>query len=286
MDRGHGGHNNPNALIYGGTRPRNLQIRSLLPYPLGPAGFSDRGPSSPSTPGVTRGCIEQKNNSNAQRTSSATDPRHRSKRPRTERAHIPTITTPAERARQAVLHGDPHQAADRTSYSSAASLPGSATGALPGGQHATDTRPRGSAADQRPEQGVGGHPSPSVTTLDQDWETMPPPPSRPPQRRNTDPFDDPELGAVYGIHTTTPSSGLVAALWEHLHNVNPKRLFAMVPLLHPATTDIFVRQLEALIALGRRLRTTLLTRGSGGSTRTNRTREACGSHTWAGRTRS
>ena len=29
---------------------------------------------------------------------------------------------------------------------------------------------------------------------------MPPPSPRPPQRRNTDPFDDAELRAVYGIH--------------------------------------------------------------------------------------
>ena len=98
------------------------------------------------------------NHPNAQRTSSATDPRRRSKRPRTERAHIPTIPTPAEGAPQAALHTDSDQATDRASSWSAASLPGSAACPLPGGQHATDTRPRGPAADQRPEQGVGDKP--------------------------------------------------------------------------------------------------------------------------------
>ena len=93
---------------------------------------------------------------NTQRTSSGTDPRRQSKRPHTERAHIPTIPTPAERARQAALHTDPHQAADGACTSSAASLPVSAASPLPGGQHAADTPPRGPAADQRPEQGVRG----------------------------------------------------------------------------------------------------------------------------------
>ena len=95
-----------------------------------------------------------------------------------------------------------------------------------------------------------GHPSATGATPDQDRETMPPPPPRPPQRRNTDPFDDAELRALYGIHATAPSSGLVAALREHLHDVNPNRLFAVVPLPHAATTDIFVRQLQALVAPG------------------------------------
>ena len=75
----------------------------------------------------------------AQQTSSAADPQRRSKRPRTERAHIPTIPTPAERARQAALHTGPHQATDGASSS-----------------YAADTRPRGPAANQRPEQGMGG----------------------------------------------------------------------------------------------------------------------------------
>ena len=95
-----------------------------------------------------------------------------------------------------------------------------------------------------------GHPSPTGTTLDEDRETMPPPARRPPQWRNTDPFDGAELRAVYGIHANTPSSGLVAALREHLQDVNTNRLFAVVPLPHAATTDIFVRQLQALVTPG------------------------------------
>ena len=94
------------------------------------------------------------------------------------------------------------------------------------------------------------HPSPTSTTLDQDRVTMPPPPPRPPQQRGTGPFDDAELRALYGIHATTPSSELVAALREHLHDVNPNRLFAVVPLPHTATTEIFVRQLQALVTPG------------------------------------
>ena len=79
---------------------------------------------------------------------------------------------------------------------------------------------------------------------------MPPPSPRPPQRRNTGPFYDAELRALYGIHTTAPSSELVAALLEHLQDVNPSRLFAVVPLPHAATTEIFVRQLQALVTPG------------------------------------
>ena len=104
------------------------------------------------------------NDPNAQHTSPATNPRRWSKRPRTERVHIPTFPTTAEQEQQAALDTDPHQAADGRSNSSAASLPGSADGPLRGGQHATGTRPRATAADQRPEQGVGGktpqHPPP------------------------------------------------------------------------------------------------------------------------------
>ena len=65
-----------------------------------------------------------------------------------------------------------------------------------------------------------------------------------------DPSDDAELRALYDIHATAPSSRLLAALQEHLHDVNLNRLFAMVPLPHPTTTDIFVRQLQALVARG------------------------------------
>ena len=55
--------------------------------------------------------------------SSTTDPRRRSKRPRTEQAHIPTIPTPAGRERQAALHTGPRRAADGASGSPATSLP-------------------------------------------------------------------------------------------------------------------------------------------------------------------
>ena len=95
-----------------------------------------------------------------------------------------------------------------------------------------------------------GHPSPTRITLDQDRETMPPRPPRPPQRRNTDPSDDAELQEVYGIKANTLSSGLLAALREHLQDVNPNRLFAVVPLPHAARTDVFVRQLQALVTPG------------------------------------
>ena len=96
----------------------------------------------------------------AQQTSSTTDPRRRSKRPRTKRAHIPTILTPVEREQQAALHAGPRRAADGASSSSAASLRGSAADQVPEGPHATDTRPREPAADPRPAQGVGGQPPP------------------------------------------------------------------------------------------------------------------------------
>ena len=64
------------------------------------------------------------------------------------------------------------------------------------------------------------HPSPTSATLDQDRMTMPPPAPRPPQQSGTGPSDDAELRALYGIHATTPSSELVAALREHLRDVN------------------------------------------------------------------
>ena len=44
--------------------------------------------------------------------------------------------------------------------------------------------------------------------------------------------------------------GLVAALRRHLQDVNPNRLFAVVPLPHAASTDISVRQLHALVTPG------------------------------------
>ena len=53
------------------------------------------------------------------------------------------------------------------------------------------------------------------------------------------PFDNAELRALYGIHASTPSSKLVAALREHFQDVIRSRLFAVVPLPHAATTEIF-----------------------------------------------
>ena len=103
----------------------------------------------------------------------------------------------------------------------------------------------------------GGHPgttsrypSPTSATLDQDLVTMPPPPPRPPQQRGTGPFDNAEQRALYGIHASVSSSELVAALREHLRDVNPNSVFTVVPLPHAATTEIFVRQLQALVSLG------------------------------------
>ena len=72
-------------------------------------------------------------------------------------------------------------------------------------------------------------------------------PPRPPQQGRMGPFDDAELRALYGIHGCTLSSELVATLREHLRDVDPNRLFAVVPSPYAATTKIFVRQLQALI---------------------------------------
>ena len=290
----------------------------------------------------------------AQQTSSAANPRRRSKRPRTERAHIPTIPTPVERERQAALHTGPHQVTDGASSSSAPPPPrvggrlatggtakgtrrrpatqtgGEGTnpskppppqagrdGTAPGHGHrpphqlgpcargrpapdATQPNRRG-AEDAQQQRGHGtgdpradkemteasgaqkssgspptaascqmssqqepstgnvpeghldttpGHPSLTGTTPDRDRETMPPPAPRAQQRRNTDLFDEAEVRAVYDIHANTPSCGLVAALREQLQNVNPNRLFAVVPLPHAASTDISVRQLQALVIPG------------------------------------
>ena len=76
---------------------------------------------------------------------------------------------------------------------------------------------------------------------------MPPLPPRPPQRRNTDLFDEAELRAVYDMHANTAPCRLVAALWKHLQDVSPNSLLAVVPLPHAASTDISVRQLQALV---------------------------------------
>ena len=104
----------------------------------------------------------------------------------------------------------------------------------------------GSVPEGRPET-APGHPSPTGTTPDQDLETMPPPPPRPPQQRNTDLFDGEELRAMYDIHANPPPCGLVGALRGNLQDVNPNRLFAVVPLPHAASTDISVRQLQAIV---------------------------------------
>ena len=42
----------------------------------------------------------------------------------------------------------------------------------------------------------------------------------------------------------------MAVLREHLRDVNPNRHFAVVPLPHAATTEIFVRQLQAVVTPG------------------------------------
>ena len=89
-------------------------------------------------------------NPQARQTSSTSDPKRHSKRPRTERTHIPTILTPAEREQQATLQANRCETAGETSSSSAASLPGSAANPLPRGPHATDTRPREPAPDPSP----------------------------------------------------------------------------------------------------------------------------------------
>ena len=91
---------------------------------------------------------------------------------------------------------------------------------------------------------------PRLAQRNQDRAAMPPPPPRPPQQRGTGPFDDAELRALYGIHASTPSSELAETLREHLRDVNPNRLFAVVPVPHVATTEIFVRQLQALVTPG------------------------------------
>ena len=125
-------------------------------------------------------------------------------------------------------------------------------GSLPTAASCSMPQQREPSSWKVPEGQLGtttGHPSPSGTTPDQDRETMPPPPRRPPQR-NTDQFDDAELRAIYDVHANTPSSGLVAALREHLQDLDPNRLFAVVPLPHTATTDIFVWQRQALVTPG------------------------------------
>ena len=97
---------------------------------------------------------------------------------------------------------------------------------------------------------ISRHPSPADATLDQDRVAMPRPSPRPPQQGGAGPFDDAELRALYGIHASTPSNELVATLRGHLRDIDPNRLFAVVPLPHVETTRIFVRQLQALVTPG------------------------------------
>ena len=98
-----------------------------------------------------------------------------------------------------------------------------------------------------------GHPSRTGTTPEQDREAMPPPAPRPPQQRDTDPLDREGLGAIYDIHANTPPCELVATLWRHHQDINPNRLFAVVPLLHAAATNISVRQLQGLVGPGMKI---------------------------------
>ena len=144
-----------------------------------------------------------------QRGSSTTDPRRRSKRPRTERAHIPTILTPAERERLAALHTGPQRGADGASSSSATSLPRSAANPLPGGQHATDTQPREPAADQRPAQGLGRQlpqhpPTRDAMTLVQDTGTDQPTNRARALRRSPPQLQDSQTARARRARRSTP----------------------------------------------------------------------------------
>ena len=89
----------------------------------------------------------------------------------------------------------------------------------------------GSVPEGHPDT-APGHPSRTITTPDQDRETMAPLPPRRPQRRNPGLFDGEELRAIIDINANTPPCGLVAALRRHLQDVNRNRLFALVPLPH------------------------------------------------------
>ena len=124
----------------------------------------------------------------ARQPSSTADPRRLSKRPRTERTHIPTILTPVEREPQTALQADPHQAAGEASSLSAASLQGSAANPLSGGPHAADTRPREPAAGPNPTQGAGGQPSPQPRGCQATEDT-----SQQPGHEASDPRADTEM---------------------------------------------------------------------------------------------
>ena len=165
----------------------------------------------------------------AKRTSSTTNPRRRSKRPRTERAHIPTILTPVERERQAALHAGPREAADGASSSSAASLPGSAANPLSGGPHAMDTRPREPAADPRPAQGAGGQPPPQPPNRQATEGT-----SHQPGHAASSPRADAEMTGTSGPQE---SAGPLPAATTCLvpHKQEPSTEY--VPGGHPGTTS-------------------------------------------------
>ena len=110
----------------------------------------------------------------------------------------------------------------------------------------------GSVPEEHPDT-TAGHPCPNGGTPDGDKETMPPPPSRPLQRRDTDRLYREELKEIYDIHANTPLCGLVAAPWRRLQDINPNSLFAPVLVPHAGSTNISVRQLVALVTPGMQL---------------------------------
>ena len=98
------------------------------------------------------------------------------------------------------------------------------------------------------EDAPGGSPSPG-TLAARDREIMPPPPRRPPHVG--DHLDLEELRTAYNIYHRTPSTTVVDALRMHFHDVRGDRRFAAALLPH-GTTNICVRQLQALLTLGQR----------------------------------
>ena len=103
-----------------------------------------------------------------------------------------------------------------------------------------------------PPQGIPPRLAPHRT------RTRRPSPPTPPNHRNGGPFDDAELSALYGIHATAPLSELVPVLREHHKDVETSRLFAVVGLPHAATTELFLRQLKALVTPGTQLKDDLV----------------------------
>ena len=127
--------------------PNESRHRSRVPPPR-------RGELSSTR--VRTGAVQPQTTRWPRQASPTADPRRPSKRPRSERTHIPTIPTPAKRARQAALHTCPQQATDGASSSSAVSLPASPAGPPLGGRDTADTRPRGPAAEEQRGQRVDG----------------------------------------------------------------------------------------------------------------------------------